>query len=143
MFYRMKKLFLIGIIGIVACSGAPGPKEVVFKFIRAVYESDSLRITGMLDIDAYVEMHMVSMSPEDSTAVFEEQRIKTIQSLLGNGERRAFWMKSQILVNKVSQKDDFAEVDVSFIDRVSNVLLYTKIQLRKQPDGSWRIVYFK
>jgi len=139
----MKKIILIVIIGVFACSGKPGPKEVVFDFIRAVYKSDSLKITEILDVDAYIEMHIVEMSPEDSAAVFDEQRIKTIQSLLGGGEKRAYWMKSQILVNKVNAKGDFAEVDVSFIDKVSSTLRYTKIQLRKQPDDSWRIIYFK
>jgi len=127
----------------MVCSGKPGPKDVVFEFIRAVYDSDSLKITQILDVDAYTRMHMVEMSPEDSALVLEEYRVKTIQSLLGDGEKRAFWIKSQILVNQEHVKDDFAEVDVSFIDRVTGVLLYTKIQLEKQPDGYWKIVYFK
>jgi hypothetical protein len=93
-------------LGLVFCSGKPGPKDVVFDFIRAVYDSDSTKIVKILDVDAYNRMHMVEMSPEDI-------------------------------------KDDFAEVEVSFIDRSTNVLTFTKIQLRKQPDGSWRIVYFK
>lgn len=139
----MKKLVLIVIIGVFACSGKPGPKEVVFDFIRAVYESDSLKITEILDVDAYIKLQLAEMSPEDSSAVFDKQRISTIQSLLGDGEKRAYWMKSQLLVNRVNVKDDFAEVDVSFIDKVSSTLRYTKIQLRKQPDNSWRIVYFK
>jgi hypothetical protein len=129
--------------GLLACSGQPGPKDVVFEFIRAVYDSDSTKIVEILDVDAYTRMHMVEMSPEDSAAVLKEHRVKTIQSLLDDGEKRAFWTKSRILVNKERIKDDFAEVDVSFIDRVTNVLLYTKIQLEKQPDGSWKIVYFK
>jgi hypothetical protein len=139
----MKRLFLILGLGLVFCSGKPGPKDVLFDFIRAVYDSDSTTIVEILDVDAYNRMHMVEMSPEDSALVLEEYRIKTIQSLLGDGEKRAFWTKSQILVNQEHIKDDFAEVEVSFIDRSTNVLTFTKIQLRKQPDGSWRIVYFK
>jgi len=139
----MRRLLLILGLGLVFCSGKPGPKDVVFDFIRAVYDSDSTKIVGILDVDAYNRMHMVEMSPEDSALVLEEYRVKTIQSLLGDGEKRAYWIKSQILVNQEHINDDFAEVDVSFIDRVTNVLLYTKIQLRKQSDDSWRIVYFK
>lgn len=130
-------------LGLLFCSGKPGPKDVVFDFIHAVYDSDSTKIVELLDVDAYNKMHMVEMSPEDSAQVLKEYRVKTIQSLLGKGAKRAYWMKSQILVNREEIKDDFAEVDVSFIDRTTNVLLYTKIQLRKQPDGNWRIVYFK
>ncbi|UCE65416.1 MAG: hypothetical protein JSU85_11160 [Candidatus Zixiibacteriota bacterium] len=139
----MRKLLFVFALGLIVCSGKPGPKDVVFEFIRAVYDSDSTKIVNILDVDAYNRMHMVVMSPEDSAAVLEEYRVKTIQSLLGDGEKRAFWTKSQILVNKEHVKGDFAEVDVSFIDRVTGVLLYTKIQLEKQPDGSWKIVYFK
>jgi hypothetical protein len=139
----MRRLLLILGLGLVFCSGKPGPKDVVFDFIRAVYDSDSTKIVEILDVDAYNRMHMVEMSPEDSAQVLEEYRVKTIQSLLGDGEKRAFWIKSQILVNQEHIKDDFAEVEVSFIDRSTNVLTFTKIQLRKQPDGSWRIVYFK
>jgi len=139
----MRKLLFVLALGLMVCSGKPGPKDVVFEFIRAVYDSDSLKITQILDVDAYTRMHMVEMSPEDSALVLEEYRVKTIQSLLGDGEKRAFWIKSQILVNQEHVKDDFAEVDVSFIDRVTGVLLYTKIQLEKQPDGYWKIVYFK
>ena len=139
----MKNLIFVFVFGFLACSGGPGPKDVVFDFIRAVYDSDSTRIVEMLDVDAYTRMHMVDMSSEDSAAVLAEYRVKTIQSLLDNGEKRAFWLKSQILVNKEHIKDDFAEVDVSFIDKNTNVLLYTKIQLKKQPDGTWKIVYFK
>lgn len=139
----MKRLFLILGLGLVFCSGKPGPKDVVFDFIRAVYDSDSTKIVEILDVDAYNRMHMVEMSPEDSALVLGEYRIKTIQSLLGDGEKRAFWTKSQILVNQEHIKDDFAEVEVSFIDRSTNILTYTKIQLRKQPDGNWKIVYFK
>ena len=139
----MKNLIFVFVFGFLACSGRPGPKDVVFNFIRAVYDSDSTKIVDMLDVDAYTRMHMVDMSSEDSAAVLAEYRVKTIQSLLNDGEKRAFWLKSQILVNKEHIKDDFAEVDVSFIDKNTNVLLYTKIQLKKQPDGSWKIVYFK
>jgi hypothetical protein len=141
--FGMKRITLAILCGIVACSGQPGPKDVVFDFIQAVYDSDSTKIVQLLDVDAYTRMRMVEMSPADSALVLEENRVKTIQSLLGKGERRAYWMKSQILVNKEHINDGFAEVDVSFIDKVSGVLLYTQIQLRKQPDGSWRIVYFK
>lgn len=139
----MKKLLVILGLGLVFCSGKPAPKDVVFDFIRAVYDSDSTRIVEILDVDAYNRMHMVEMSPEDSALVLQEYRVKTVQSLLDDGEKRAFWTKSQILVNQEHIKDDFAEVEVSFIDRSTNVLTYTKIQLRKQPDGNWRIVYFK
>lgn len=141
--FAVKRIALAAICGIIACSGKPGPKDVVFDFIRAVYDSDSTKIVQLLDVDAYTRNLMVKMSPEDSAKVLEENRAKTIESLLGKGKKRAYWMKSQILVNKEYINGDFAEVDVSFIDKVTNVLVYTKIQLRKQPDGSWRIIYFK
>ena len=134
--FNMRRIAFAIILAIGACSGKPGPKDVVFEFIRAVYDSDSTKIVQLLDVDAYTRMHMTEMSPEDSAIVLKENRAKTIQSLLGNGQKRAYWMKSQILVNKEHINGDFAEVDVSFIDKVSGVLLYTKIQLRKQPDGS-------
>jgi hypothetical protein len=139
----MKKMLVVLFFGFLYCSGQPGPKDTVFDFIRAVYDSDSTSIVRILDVDAYIRKQMVPMSPEDSATVLEEYRTKTIQSLLGDGPKRAYWLKSQILVNKEHINDGFAEVDVSFIDKDTGVLRYTRIQLERQPDDSWKIVYFQ
>ena len=104
--------------------------------------SDSLGVVNNLDIDAYVATRMAEMSPEDSVLVKEEQRDKTIQSLLGEGPVRLKWMSQQILVNESFESDSTAEVEVSFIDRTINHMVYTKMQLKLQPDNSWKIVYF-
>ena len=141
----MKKLLILLAVMIAACSSQPGPKDVVFSFIKAVKTSDSLMVTQILDIDAYIKMRMTEMSPEDSAQVLADERIKTIQSLLGDGETRRYWTKPEmrILVNKARINENDADVDMSFMDKQTGSLIYSKVLLKKQPDGTWRITYFK
>ena len=139
----MKKLLILVIPLLLACSSQPGPKDVVFEFIDGVLTSDSLIVVKNLDIDAYIKSLMMEMSPADSTAILSEKRVSTIQSLLGDGETRRRWLRSQIIVNTETKSDSVAEVEVSFIDRSINHQLYTKMQLKRQVDKSWKIVFFK
>jgi hypothetical protein len=138
----MKNIIIIVLLIIASCSSGPVPKDTVFDFIDAVKLSDSLQVVKLLDIDAYIKAQMSSMSPEDSAKVLVEYRTKTIQSLLGNGEVRSRWLDDQIVVNTETRQDSFAEVEVSFINKATRIQLYTKMQLRQQPDRSWRITYF-
>ena len=137
----MRKLIILCAL-FLACTSRPDPKDTVFAFIEGVMTSDSLRIVYALDIDAYVIARMAEMSPEDSALVMEEQRDKTIQSLLGDGIIRLLWQNQQILVNESTETDSTAEVEVSFIDRTTRHMVYTKMLLKLQPDNSWKIVYF-
>ena len=139
----MRKLILILAIAAVACSGKPDPKNTVFDFLEAVMVSDSLGIVNTLDVDAYVLSHLMEMSPEDSALAIPEQRQKTIQSLLGDGDTRSRWLRQQILVNEALVTDTLAEVEVSFIDKTSGHMVYTKMQLKWQPDDTWKIVFFR
>jgi hypothetical protein len=127
----------------LACSGGPNPKDTVFDFIEAVMVSDSTAVVDLLDVDAYVKSRMAEMSPEDSAAALESEREKTINSLLNDGPTRLKWMTQQIVVNEAKVYDDTAEVEVSFIDKTTRHMIYTKMQLVKQADGSWKITYFK
>jgi hypothetical protein len=86
---------------------------------------------------------MPAMSPEDSVKVMDEYRVKTIQSLLGEGDVRKRFLHDLIVVNTETRQDSVAEVEVSFLDRQAGNQLYTKMQLRRQPDRSWRVTYFK
>ncbi|MEE9554901.1 MAG: hypothetical protein V3W18_11440 [candidate division Zixibacteria bacterium] len=138
----MRKLMIFCVV-FLACSSRPDPKDTVFAFIEAVMVSDSLGVIKNLDIDTYVTARMAEMSPEDSAIVLAESRDKTIRSLLGEGPTRLRWMNQQILVNESFESDSTAEVEVSFIDRTIDHMVYTKMQLKLQPDNSWKIVYFQ
>jgi len=141
----MKRIVILSLLALVACSSTPGPKDVVFKFIKAVKTSDSLAVTQILDVDAYIKMRMAEMSPEDSAQVLAEERVKVIQSLVGDGDTRRYWNKPEmrILVNRARVTDDDADVDVSYMDKQTGHLIYTQVLLKRQPDGTWRITYFK
>jgi hypothetical protein len=139
----MRKLYIIFAVAFMACSGQPGPKDVVFDFIDAVLTSDSSRVINNLDLDEYVKLHLMEMSPEDSARALSEQREKTIQSLLGDGDTRSRWLRQQIVVNEVFPGDTLAEVEVSFIDQASGHMVYTRMQLKRQPDDSWKIIFFR
>jgi len=139
----MRKLYIIFVIAFIACSGKPDPKNVVFDFLEAVMVSDSLGIVNTFDVDAYVLSHLMEMSPEDSALAIIEQRQKTIQSLLGDGDTRSRWLRQQILVNEAFVADTLAEVEVSFIDQPSGHMVYTRMQLKRQPDDTWKIIFFR
>ncbi len=139
----MRKLYIIFAITIIACSGKPGPKDVVFDFIDAVLTSDSLRVINDLDVDEYAKMLLMEMSPEDSVLAISGQREKTIQSLLGDGQTRSRWLRQQIIVNEAFVADTLSEVEVSFIDQASGHMVYTKMQLKKQSDDTWKIIFFR
>ena len=139
----MRKLLIIIAIAIIGCSGRPGPKDVVFDFIDAVLTSDSLRVMDDLDLDEYVKSLLMEMSPEDSALAISERRQKTIKSLLGDGNTRSRWLRQQIIVNEAFVADNLAEVEVSFIDQASGHMVYTKMQLKKQPDDTWKIIFFR
>ncbi len=139
----MRKIIIVLILIAAACSSGPTPKKTVFEFIDAVKSDDSLKIVQLLDIDAFIKSRMPEMSPEDSAKALEEYRVKTIQSLLDNGDIRHRFLHDLIVVNIESRQGDVAEVEVSFVNRETKTQLYTKIQLHRQPDGTWRITYFK
>ncbi len=139
----MRKLYIILAITIIACSGKPGPKDVVFDFIDAVLTSDSLRVINDLDVDEYVKLLLMEMSPEDSVLAISGQREKTIQSLLGDGRTRSRWLRQQIVVNKAFVADTLAEVEVSFIDQASGHMVYSRMQLKRQSDDTWKIIFFR
>jgi hypothetical protein len=139
----MRRLLIIFSIAIIACSGKPGPKDVVFDFIDAVLSSDSLRVINDLDVDEYVKMLLMEMSPEDSALAISEHRQKTINSLLGDGDTRSRWLRQQIVVNEAFVEDTLAEVEVSFIDQSSGHMVYTRMQLKRQPDDTWKIIFFR
>jgi hypothetical protein len=139
----MKRTTIILGLILLTCSNKPGPKDIVFDFIDAVKSSDSLRVERDLDINRYIKSIMSEMSSEDSAKVLSDYRIKTILSLLGDGDVRRRWMRDLIVVNKEEKQDTLAEVEVSFIDQSAGHQLYTKMQLYRLPDGSWRISYFR
>jgi hypothetical protein len=139
----MRKITFIGLMVLLTCAGRPGPKDVVFEFIDAVKTSDSLRVVQLLDLDAYVKNLMPVMSPEDSAKALTQYGDRTIQSLLGDGDTRRRWMRMLIVVNKETISNHSAEVEVSFIDQQAGHQLYTLMQLRRQPDGTWKVTYFR
>jgi hypothetical protein len=145
---NMKKtILLISLAIAVACSSGPSPKDTVFEFIDAVKAADSLRIFSILDLDGYIAMtsegNMAEMSSADTVAALDAYRTRTIESLLRDGDVRHRWLTNQIIVNKEIIKKDTANVEVSFIDQQSGYMLYTQIQLLRQPDKTWRVVFFK
>jgi hypothetical protein len=131
----------------LGCSSGPSPKDTVFEFIDAVKSADSLRIFSILDLDAYIagtsEGNMPAMSSADTVAALESYRVRTIDALLRDGEVRHRWLSNQIVVNKEINRGDTANVEVSFIDQQSGSMLYTQIQLKRQANHTWRVIFFK
>jgi hypothetical protein len=139
----MKKISFLSLLVLAACSSQPGPKDVVFDFIAAVRTGDTTSVLQMLDIDAYVKFNMVEMSPEDSAVALREYRDLPVQRLFGDGEVRERWMNWQIVVNRELKQDSLADVEVSFVNRMTRHQILTYVKLQLQPDGVWKIYYFE
>jgi hypothetical protein len=140
----MKNIGLILLVLLCACSSTPEPKDVVFDFIKAVKTSDSLAVTQLLDIDEYIKIRMTEMSPEDSVAVIEQERIGVIDRLLREGKTREYWNEEglKFVVNRARIYGDSAYVDVSYMEKTGR-LIYTNMILKRYPDKNWKIIYFK
>jgi len=139
----MKKIAVPLFLMLAACANKPAPKDVVFEFIDAVRGNDTTRVVQLLDIDAYIKLKMTEMSSADSAWVLSAYRDSTLQSLLADGEVRDRWVNWQIVVNKEILHGELADVEVSFVNKITRYQLYTLVQLRKQPDDTWRMVFFE
>ncbi len=140
----MKKIFLLCALVFAACAGGPAPKNTVFEFIDAVKNSDSLKVAKILDVDAYIKSLIAApATAQDTAQILEQNRPKVLESLLGEGDVRTRWLHDLIVVNKEEIYGDTATVEVSFVDQQAGTQLYTRIVLRRQPDRTWRVTYFK
>ena len=132
---------LAGLI-IYACgTNAPSPRQRVLEFVR-VLQSDSLAdITPYVDLDSVATYEYADAKYDSLTLA--QKKLRLLAGFVGDGEYRAVWAKSQIVVNHEFFKDDTtARVEVSFIDRSTRIQYYSQMGLKFR-GKVWIVTDFK
>jgi hypothetical protein len=139
-------IFLWGIsLAIISCSsGPPAPNKVVIEFLeKDMANSDTTAILAKLDVPALVqERKNEFMEAGDSLRGQRYTGDSLTADLVAGGELNNRWLAYHIIVSRVMQKGDSAEVEVSFIDAAKSVQYYNRMGLKKTKEG-WKIYSFR
>ena len=126
-----------------ACSGKPQPKATIMDLFTALHADDTSLVQQCVDFDrAWVSVRDELSEPGDSLLAEIPWGKRLYQSLIGEGDLRLRWTKTQVVINKTDFFGDSATVEVSFIDRESKIHFYNRMALIL--DGNrWKIVAFR
>lgn len=136
-------IFIILVLSI-ACSGggAGSPRDTVTQFFGAMENNDRATIAHLLDLPA-----LMSIQGEDYALQRPEPRMfynpeDILDDLTDEGLTKTRWFAMQRVMGQSEIKGDTAFVEVSFIDKQTNVQYYNKFGLHKK-DGRWKIYSFR
>ena len=124
------------------CSkSGPSQRERVLAFVRLI-QSDSLP-----DILPYIDLDSVATyeyaGAKFASLTLKDKKDRLMRGFLREGEYRAVWSKSQIVVNEETYLDDTtAAVEVSYIDRSTRIQYYSPMTLKRR-GGTWIISNFQ
>ena len=139
-------IFFWGVsLAVISCSsGPPAPNKVVIEFLeKDMANSDTTAILAKLDVPALVqERKNEFMEAGDSVRGQRYTGDSLAADLVASGELNHRWLAHHIIVSRVMQKGDSAEVEVSFIDAAKSVQYYNRMGLKKSKEG-WKIYSFK
>ena len=147
----MRKFFVLlapAVLLIIAgCSSGPNtssdPRKVVLNMFRAIENNDRSKLAHYLDFPALMTStgSDYALSAMDTARTFSNPE-SILDDLLPGGETYEHWKNLQKIVNKVvSQTQDSALVEVSFIDKQTSTQYYTLFGLDKVND-IWKIYSF-
>ena len=127
-----------------SCSSGPAPNQTVIDFLeKDLPNSDTLAILSKLDKEAIVQERKADLLLAGDTARANSYNSDSlVRDLCAGGELNQRWLAHQIIVSRVTQKKDSAQVEVSFIDAVRDVQYYNRMGLYKSK-GAWKIYSFK
>jgi len=129
---------------ITACSSesAGNPKEAVKHLFGAMERDDRAAIAHLLDLP-----QLMSITDEDYALQRPEARVfhnpeDILDDLTGDGLTKNRWFGMQRVMGKTEVVGDSAFVEVSFIDKKTNIQYYNKFGLHKVNDR-WKIYSFR
>jgi hypothetical protein len=129
----------LSLLCLFACSNqGESPRQRVLNFVKAV-QADSLP-----DVLAYVDADSLAtylyIGDRYDSLSLEEKRRTMLEGFMRQGDHRAMYSGSQIVVNDEKLLDDTtATVEVSYIERKSRIQYYTQMGLKKRGQV-WYIV---
>ena len=145
---RMLVIALISLvlIGLVACSGAlpieEDPRKAVIKFFGAMESNDSTAIAHYLDFKTLMSPQGTdyALSTEDEPRIFNSPQ-DVINDLVDGGLTKQRWFSMQRVIGNATENNDSALVEVSFINKSTDVQYFTKFGLKRIND-QWKIYSF-
>jgi len=138
-------LLFIVIVMMTGCAGggdAGNPKKAVSQLFGAMDRDDRAGIAHLLDLP-----QLMNITDEDYALQREEPRVfhnpeDILDDLTGEGVTKNRWFSMQRVLGSAEMHGDTAYVEVSFIDKSTNVQYYNKFGLHKV-EGRWKIFSFK
>lgn len=135
-------LVLIGLT--VSCGSGDGgsPKDVVIKLFGAMERDDRAAIVHVVDLP-----ELMSKEREDYALQTDRPRIfynpeELLDDLTGDGLTKTRWFAMQRVIGQTQISGDSATVEVSFINKTTDVQYYTKFGLHKK-NNRWKIYSFR
>jgi hypothetical protein len=125
-----------------AQKGAESPKDAVIKLFGAMERNDKAAIAHLLDIPA-----LMSIRDEDYALSNDNPRVfhnpmDILDDLTGLGLTKTRWFSMQRVIGQTEMVRDTAFVEVSFINKNTNIQYYNKFGLHLAND-LWKIYSFK
>jgi hypothetical protein len=137
-------LVLIALGHLTGCSlgGDDSPREAVIKLFGAMERDDRAAIAHLVDLP-----RLMGITDEDYALQTDEPRVfynpaDVLNDLTGDGLTKTRWFSMQRVIGRTEIQGDTAYVEVSFINKKTDVQYYNKFGLHKVNDR-WRIFSFK
>lgn len=135
-------LILIGLTMSCGSSGDGSPKEVVIKLFGAMERDDRGAIVHLVDLP-----ELMNKEREDYALQTDRPRIfhnpeELLDDLTGEGLTKTRWFAMQRVIGQTQIIGDTATVEVSFINKSTDVQYYTKFGLHKK-NNRWKIFSFR
>lgn len=126
------------------CSGRGdgSPRDTVTQLFGAMENNDRATVAHLLDLPA-----LMNIKGQDYALQRPEPRVfynpeDILDDLTEEGVTKTRWFSMQRVMGQSEIHGDTAFVEISFIDKQSNVQYYNKFGLHKV-DGRWKIYSFK
>ncbi|MCP4706947.1 MAG: hypothetical protein GY865_20290 [candidate division Zixibacteria bacterium] len=133
-------LFLI----LFSCSNSESrnPKETVIRLFGAMERDDKAAIINLVDIPALMEITGEDYGLNSNNPRTFHNPEDILNDLTGDGLTKTRWFSMQRIIGKVEIEGDTALVEVSFIDKGSDIQYYNKFGLHRK-DNNWKIYNFR
>ncbi|MFH2035754.1 MAG: hypothetical protein ABIJ45_05070 [Candidatus Zixiibacteriota bacterium] len=137
-------IFIMAAIMISACESkySSDPKDTVIKLFGAMERNDKAAILPLIDLAQIMERGTSDYALQtDQPRVFHQPE-ELLEDLTGEGLTKTRWFSMQRVIGEVDMLGDSATVEVSFINKTTNIQYYTKFGLYKK-EGYWKIYTFR